>query len=151
MDFKQMKSEKKTEGRRTRLLRFLCIHITAFAVGFLYIFVVGCPFVKLTGISCPGCGLSRACLAVFRLDFAEAFRWYPLFFVVIPLLFLYIHEKVFFKNIPVKWKNWVLYIVCAAILLVYIVRLVMRDPLLQWNISDSYIGYIWRSFSGLGQ
>ena len=38
------------------------------------IFVVGrglyCPFWKLTGLLCPGCGVTRMCLALLRLDLA---------------------------------------------------------------------------------
>jgi hypothetical protein len=46
----------------------------------------GCPFRLVTGIPCPGCGMTHAFLAAFRLDFAEAFRWHPLF----PLVMLMI-------------------------------------------------------------
>lgn len=33
----------------------------------------GCPFRFFFGISCPGCGMTRALLAALRLDFAAAF------------------------------------------------------------------------------
>jgi len=33
---------------------------------------IGCPFHKLTGLQCPGCGNSRAAIALLRLDFAGA-------------------------------------------------------------------------------
>lgn len=33
-----------------------------------------CPFLSLTGLPCPGCGLSRACAALCRGDWATAVR-----------------------------------------------------------------------------
>ena len=33
-----------------------------------------CPFWKLTGLLCPGCGVTRMCLALLRLDVAAAWR-----------------------------------------------------------------------------
>lgn len=42
-----------------------------------------CPFLFLWGIPCPGCGMTRAFLALLHLDFAAAFYYHPLFPVVI--------------------------------------------------------------------
>lgn len=40
---------------------------------------ITCPIKFFTGISCAGCGMSRAWLSVLRLDMAGAFRYHPLF------------------------------------------------------------------------
>lgn len=40
--------------------------------------LLACPFKSLTGIPCPGCGTTRAALALARLDVAGAFVHYPL-------------------------------------------------------------------------
>lgn len=40
---------------------------------------IGCPFHKLTGLQCPGCGNSRAAMALLRLDFGASFAYNPLF------------------------------------------------------------------------
>jgi len=45
-----------------------------------------CPFAGLVGLPCPGCGLGRATLALLTGDFAQAFRWHPLVFVILPML-----------------------------------------------------------------
>ena len=42
---------------------------------------ITCPIKFFTGISCAGCGMSRAWLSVLRLDMAGAFRYHPLFFL----------------------------------------------------------------------
>lgn len=36
---------------------------------------IPCPIHAVTGLYCPGCGVSRMCLALLRLDVAEALRW----------------------------------------------------------------------------
>ena len=40
---------------------------------------LGCPFYQLTGLQCPGCGNSRAALALLRLDLPGALQYNPLF------------------------------------------------------------------------
>ena len=40
--------------------------------------VPGCPFHALTGVPCPGCGTTRAALALARGDVSAAFGWNPL-------------------------------------------------------------------------
>lgn len=37
-----------------------------------------CPFKTMTGLPCPTCGLTRAVMAMTRLDFAAAFAFNPL-------------------------------------------------------------------------
>lgn len=44
-----------------------------------------CPMATVTGIPCPGCGLTRATLALVRGDFARAFALHPLSPVLAPL------------------------------------------------------------------
>ena len=57
----------------------------------------GCPFRFFFGISCPGCGMTRALLAALRLDFAAAFSYHPLFFLLpFFLLGFYLYP----------WINW---------------------------------------------
>ena len=42
---------------------------------------VTCPIRFLTGISCAGCGMSRAWLSLLRLDLAGALYYHPLFWL----------------------------------------------------------------------
>ena len=51
---------------------------TRFGVG------IPCPFRKLTGFLCPGCGVSRLCLCLLRLDFAGAWAAHPVIFSLLP-------------------------------------------------------------------
>jgi hypothetical protein len=44
-----------------------------------------CPLAAITGLPCPGCGLTRATLAAVGGDFAGALRLHPLVFWVAPI------------------------------------------------------------------
>ena len=45
-----------------------------------------CPFWKLTGLLCPGCGVTRMCLALLRLDLAGAWRANAALLLALPVL-----------------------------------------------------------------
>lgn len=45
-----------------------------------------CPFHLLTGLDCPGCGVTRMCLALLRLDLSAAWSANPGMLVLAPLL-----------------------------------------------------------------
>lgn len=36
-----------------------------------------CPFLKVTGLPCPGCGMTRSCLALLRGNWADVWRLNP--------------------------------------------------------------------------
>ena len=76
------------------LLAFLLI-VVAYAM--LFALGMTCPIKLVLGISCPGCGMSRAYLSALRLDFAAAFSYHPLWFLLFPfvalLSVLYLKKK----------------------------------------------------------
>lgn len=45
-----------------------------------------CPFHLVTGLLCPGCGVTRMCLALLHLDVAAAWRFNPGLLLLSPLL-----------------------------------------------------------------
>lgn len=55
------------------ILLALCWFAAINGIGFF------CVFHEVTGLLCPGCGNSRAALALMRLDFAAAWGYNPLF------------------------------------------------------------------------
>ncbi len=61
--------------------------------------LLSCPFKALAGIDCPGCGLQRSILALFKGDFMNSFKLYP---ATIPLIFIVIftllHLKMEFEH-----------------------------------------------------
>lgn len=87
----------------------------------------GCPVQHFTGIPCPGCGLSRAAAALFRLDFAAALRYHPMIYVLPPVVLM-----VLFRKKPllgsVSRERVLLWSVMALWAAVWLVRLALRDP-----------------------
>ncbi|MDR2065262.1 MAG: DUF2752 domain-containing protein [Prevotellaceae bacterium] len=50
-----------------------------------------CPFYKLTGLKCPGCGSQRAIHSLLHLDVKQAFFYNPALFFAVPLAGLLIY------------------------------------------------------------
>lgn len=82
-----------------------------------------CVIRYLTGWICPGCGMSRAWLALLRLDVGSAFFYHPMFWSV-PLLVLYIlYDGYLFRNRLLN--NWILGTLLGGFVLCYIIRLIV--------------------------
>ena len=64
-------------------------------------FGLPCLFELAFGIPCPGCGMTRAALALLQLDFAAAFSYHPMIFAM-PILYLYFlsDNGLFHKKLP---------------------------------------------------
>ena len=80
---------------------------------------ITCPIKFLTGISCMGCGMSRAWMAVLRLDIKKAFYYHPLFFT--PPLFLIITELK--KHINKKVYKLFIFTMVFLYATIYVIRL----------------------------
>ena len=76
--------------------RLVRMHLLLAAALLLYTFVIGrCPILWLTGVPCPGCGMTRALTHAVRLDFAGAFYYHPLWFAVPPAVLYLAHLAVY--------------------------------------------------------
>ena len=80
---------------------------------------ITCPILFMTGISCAGCGMTRAWLSLFRLDFGAAFYYHPLFWLPALLIVLFLFEKRIFKQWYWLWA--------ALFLFVYGIRMFARQ------------------------
>ena len=76
-----------------RLRKTALTALAVLAVGGLYAWVhsaygfsIPCLFRKITGLDCPGCGVSRMLMALLRLDFSAAFRANRVLFCMLPVL-----------------------------------------------------------------
>lgn len=67
-----------------RTLAIVVVLAFMFLLGCVFLSVsgIGCPITFVTGFACPGCGMTRAYLALFSGDIAMAFAWHPLFWCV---------------------------------------------------------------------
>ena len=102
---------------RLLILALFCIAL----LGIVYL-GLNCPIRSLTGIPCPGCGMTRAWLAALRLDILGAFRYHPMFWSVPVLMAYYIFDG---RIIRPKWLNWsLLGLIALGVAVRYIVVLV---------------------------
>lgn len=116
--------------KRKRIQKVITYAFCILMAGFLYgIFVkytglaIPCPFHKITGLKCPGCGVTGMCMALMQLDFRKAFFYNPmLFLLLLPLGIVcagsvagYIKDGT--KQIQ-RWQKFVLY-VCIVLLMLY--------------------------------
>lgn len=54
-----------------------------------------CPFYRLTGLYCPGCGSGRAVQALLHGNFLQSFLYHPLLYLLgIPAAFCIAHEYI---------------------------------------------------------
>ena len=63
------------------------VFLIAYAI-IAYFLHIPCLIKFVTGVSCPGCGMTRAFFSCFHLDFHSAFVYHPLWCVLIPLVVL---------------------------------------------------------------
>ena len=94
-----------------------------------------CIFSRITGYPCPGCGMTRAVLAVLRGDLRAAFSFHPLW-VTLPAVALLLLHAVFprtfekalartplSKDVFRRIESVTAVLLLAAFLIVYILRL----------------------------
>ena len=86
---------------------------------------IPCVFHELTGLYCPGCGITRLLFSLLELNFFQAFRSNPLVFILIILTIIYFILKIFLKII---WKKdliipqWIYYILIVILIFYGILR-----------------------------
>lgn len=93
------------------------------AVVVLYVilesFGVTCPIKYITGISCAGCGMSRAWIALLHFNIHEAFMYHPLFFLP-PVVVIFMLFK---SKINIKFYKIFMFTMAGAFVIVYLYRM----------------------------
>lgn len=107
-----MKESKPANGVIEGLKKLLIIvFVLAFVVYLYYFSGIGCPIKFFTGVSCAGCGMSRAYFALLKGDVASAFYYHPLF--PVPAIFV----PVFYFR---KKLGRVYYFICAIFIALFV-------------------------------
>lgn len=88
----------------------------------LHLLGIGCPIRFVTGISCAGCGMTRAWLSVLALDFPAAFYYHPLWPLIPPAGVVWLLRT----RIPPRVVRALAYGAAILFLAVYLFRLL--DP-----------------------
>lgn len=119
----------------------------AIYVLFLQISGIHCPIRYLSGISCPGCGMSRACLSALRLDFAMAFYYNPAWVALLP-------AGVGYFVLKIKGHRRLAFAIAglffALLVTVYITRLIIGDsPIVTVELSDGAVYKLIRRLAEL--
>ena len=83
---------------------------------------IGCPIKFVTGISCAGCGMTRAVICACTGRFSEAFKYHPLWVLVIPSIVWMLHKPHKYRKI----HEMGIALIVGAFLVVYLIR--MFDP-----------------------
>lgn len=104
---------------------------------------VTCPILLLTGISCAGCGMSRAWLALLRLDLPGAAAFHPLFWLPVPTAALLLLRR----RLPERFFRLSMAAVCILFITVYLARLLSPDDAVV--VFQPERGLIMRLFSGV--
>lgn len=91
-------------------------------------FRIPCPFRYVTGLDCPGCGVSRVILSYLKLDFKTAFYTNPVITVILPILFVdFIYHKYHYvvhnNRKPFnKLENISMYVMIGSLILYAVIK-----------------------------
>lgn len=113
---------KKKIIRAFLLLLFLIVYLL---LGNYFHLYIDCPIKKITGLYCPGCGITRMFLSILKLDFYQAFRYNPLLFITLPVFAFFIINSILTQKEPlynkVSNKIWI------AVIILFISYGVLRN------------------------
>ena len=114
--------DNKRNNRRKNERKELICAVTAVVVLYTAMELIGitCPIKFITGISCAGCGMSRAWMAFLHLDIAKAFTFHPLFWLV-PIAVIVLLCK---SKINIKIYKIIIFTIIIMFAIVYICRLI---------------------------
>lgn len=95
----------KISNFKGKVLATLAILLYTFV---LYFLPISCVFLSLTGMKCPGCGMTRAVVSALRLDFKGAFGYHKMFWSLPFLYIAFLKDGKLFKK---KAFNVIFYLI----------------------------------------
>lgn len=131
-----MKDKMSNKELALLVVLFLAYALIPFAFG-----QPNCVFKATFGLPCPGCGMTRACLAAAQLNFAEALYFHPLFGLIPLAIIALLVSRFSGRAIP----RPLIYSAAVLMLVVYIFRMLTMfptQPPMDYN-PDSILGLIF--------
>ena len=127
--------------RILKVIFFLIISILLL-IGYYFLnhkigFGIPCPIHRTIGLYCPGCGITRMLFALMELNFAKAFRYNQLLFILLPLFIAYIVYQIYLyimdkkDEILVKIPSIVYYILLFIVIAWGVIRNLEVFPFLR--------------------
>jgi hypothetical protein len=85
--------------------------------------LIPCPFKKLTGIDCPGCGFQRSVIALVKGNLSDSFHFYPATIpFLLTILFVLFSCKLHADNKHIIKKT--LYMITGSVIIVsYVIKM----------------------------
>ena len=120
------------------IVLFICI------LSYLNIYI--CPFLYVTGIPCPCCGMTRAFISLLDLDFKSSFHYHALWPIVLVILPTYFLLKIKKIKVNKKLETTLSIIIATLFLGYYIFRHIIGSEIVEIHFHDSLIYKIYRLF-----
>lgn len=119
-----------------RICKLLIMLATISVAGFIYYILschgisLPCVFFEITGLYCPGCGATRMCTNLMKLDFYNAFRSNQVSFFVIPMLAVIFLRQIYcyIKYSEVRNEKWMTVVCVIAIIMLLIFGVIRNIP-----------------------
>ena len=113
--------DNKRNNRRKNERKELICAVTAVVVLYTAMESIGitCPIKFITGISCAGCGMSRAWISLLHFNIHDAFMYHPLFFLP-PVVVIVMLLK---SKINIKFYKIFMFTIAGAFVIVYLYRM----------------------------
>ena len=117
--------DNKGKNKRKNGRKELICAVTAVVVLYTAMESIGitCPIKFITGISCAGCGMSRAWISLLHFNIHDAFMYHPLFFLP-PVVVIVMLLK---SKINIKFYKIFMFTIAGAFVIVYLYRMFIGD------------------------
>lgn len=111
----------------------------------VFYFVFGCPIKFFTGISCLGCGMSRAAISLLSFDVQQAVYYHPLIFLMpVTAVILLLRNR-----LPKKVCSTIFLVVAVMFVVVYVYRMFFLNSDVVCFAPEE--GFIYKFIAGSGE
>ena len=121
----------------------IAVGVTVIIFAVMIAWGLPCPIKCVTGISCAGCGMTRAVLSAIGGDFSGAFYYHPLWFSLPIVAVMLSVAKIIKKD---RLFDVTLWGFAIAMLALWIVRLIDRNCTV---VTVDFDASVWARFAGM--
>lgn len=124
---------------KRRVEKVLIFLVTLMASGVAYVvfyifvgFGIPCPFHLVTGLRCPGCGITRMVVSLVHFDFELAFHYNAALFVALPVFLVLAISIIvgYIKTGSQKLSRWQSIVVISLIVILLLFGVIRNLPVI---------------------